>query len=392
MGKTVLLRAPVLTCSGYGVHARQVAKWLFSKEEELDLDIAVEALHWGHTGWLTDVEAEDGLVGRILQATENTKPFYDVTIQLQLPNEWNPMLGAFNIGMTAGVETDRCNPKWIEAVNNMNLVIVPSEFTKQSFLNSGPVSTEIVVVPESFIDEVKNPEQHSIDLSHIPTDFNFLVFGQITGNNPENDRKNLPYTLKWMAEAFANRPDVGVIIKTNMMRNTKIDRLATQNTLMQILAGVQQGPGPRFYLLHGTMTNSEVVGLYNHPKVKALVSLTHGEGYGLPILEAAAAGLPVIATGWSGHMDFMKHGRFSKVDHKLAPVHETRVDGQIFVPGAQWAYPTEADAKRRLLKFAESPSVPKEWAMDLRQKLLILYSFETISAQYDNLLLSHLGG
>jgi len=390
MGKTVLLRAPVLTCSGYGVHARQVAKWLFSKEEELDLDIAVEALNWGYTGWLTDVEAEDGLVGRILQATENTKPFYDVTIQLQLPNEWNPMLGAFNIGMTAGVEADRCNPKWIEAVNNMNLVLVPSEFTKQSFLNSGPVTTEIVVVPESFIDEVKNPEQHSIDLSHIPTDFNFLVFGQITGNNQENDRKNLPYTLKWLAEVFANRPDIGVVIKTNMMRNTKIDRLATQNALMQILMQVQKGPGPKFYLLHGSMTNSEVVGLYSHPKIKALVALTHGEGYGLPILEAAASGLPVIATGWSGHMDFMKHGRFLKVEHRLGPVHESRVDGQIFVPGAQWAYPTEEDAKRRLLKFAESPSIPKEWAMELRKKLLILYDFETISARYDNLLLTHL--
>ena len=85
--KSVLFRAPVLSKSGYGVHARQVAKWLFSKEEELDLDITVEALNWGGTGWITDVEAEDGLVGRVLQATTNVKPFYDVTIQLQLPNE-----------------------------------------------------------------------------------------------------------------------------------------------------------------------------------------------------------------------------------------------------------------------------------------------------------------
>lgn len=390
MVKTVLLRAPVLTQSGYGVHARQIARWLFSKEEELNLDIAVEPLRWGDTGWITDVEAEDGMIGRILQAATNVKPYYDVTIQLQLPNEWNPMLGAFNIGVTAGVETDKCNPLWVEAVNNMNLVIVPSEFTKQCFLASGTVNTEIAVIPESFIDEVKNPSEHSIDLSNIPTDFNFLVFGQFTGNNPENDRKNLPYTLKWLAEVFANRPDIGVIIKTNMTRNTKIDQMVTQSTLMQLLAGVQKGPGPRFYLLHGAMTNSEVAGLYSHPKVKALVSLTRGEGYGLPILEAATAGLPVIATGWSGHMDFMKHGRFSKVDYKLAPVHESRIDGQIFAPGVQWANPSEIDSKNRLLKFAESSAIPKEWARSLREKLLILYSFETVSTHYDNLLLSHL--
>jgi len=392
MSKSVLLRGPFLTMSGYGVHARQIARWLFEKEEELDLDIAVEATNWGNTGWLTDVEAEDGLVGRVLQATENTKSFYDVTIQLQLPNEWNPMLGSFNIGMTAGVETDRCHPKWVEAVNQMNLVIVPSEFTKQCFLNSGEINTDIVVVPESFIDEVKSfPSQCAIDLD-LPTEFNFLVFGQITGNNPENDRKNLAYTLKWMAETFANRPDVGVVIKTNLMRNTKIDRAATASMLTRMLMEIQQGPGPKFYLLHGSMTNEEVVGLYTHPKIKALVTLTHGEGYGLPILEAAACGLPVIAPGWSGHMDFMKHGKFSKVEHRLGPIHETRVDGQIFVEGAQWAYPVEADAKRRLQKFVESPQTPQEWARELRMKLLPLYSFETISSHYDNTILSHLKG
>lgn len=382
--KTVLLRAPVLTMSGYGVHARQVARWLFDQEEALDLDIAVEPLNWGHTGWLTDVDAEDGLVGRVLQAADNTKPFYDVTIQLQLPNEWNPMLGAFNVGITAGVETDRCNPGWIDAVNQMNLVIVPSEFTKSSFLASGNVSTDIVVVPESFVDEVKNQDSCSIDLN-LETKFNFLVFGQVTGNNPENDRKNLAYTIKWMAEALADRPDVGVIVKSNLARNTKIDRLASTNMFAKLIHEVKVGPGPRFYLLHGNMKNKEVVGLYKHPTVKALVSLTHGEGFGLPILEAAACGVPVIAPDWSGHMEFMKHGRFLKLEHKIAPIHESRVDNHIFVPGAQWAYPIEQDAKKRLVKFVDAPAVPKQWAMELKEKLLKSYDFEAISAQYSKI-------
>jgi len=383
--KTVLLRAPVLTMSGYGVHARQVARWLFEQEEALDLDITVEPLNWGHTGWWTDVDAEDGLVGRVLQAADNTKPFYDVTIQLQLPNEWNPMLGAFNVGITAGVETDRCNPGWIDAVNQMNLVIVPSEFTKSSFLASGNVSTDIVVIPESFVDEVKDQDNCSIDLN-LETKFNFLVFGQVTGNNPDNDRKNLAYTIKWMAEALAGHPDVGVIVKSNLARNTKIDRLASTNMFAKLIQEVKVGPGPRFYLLHGNMKNQEVVGLYKHPTVKALVSLTHGEGFGLPILEAAACGVPVIAPDWSGHMEFMKHGRFLKLEHKIAPIHESRVDNHIFVPGAQWAYPTEQDAKKKLVKFVDAPVIPKQWAMELKEKLLKLYDFETVSAQYSKIL------
>lgn len=387
MSKSILLRAPVLTLSGYGVHARQVARWLFEKEEELGLDITVEPLNWGNTGWLTDVEAEDGLVGRVLQAAQNVKPFYDVTIQLQLPNEWNPMLGRFNIGMTAGVEADRCSTAWVEAVNRMNLVIVPSEFTKQVFMNSGPVNTEIHVIPESYIDECTSGTG-SIDLD-VPTDFNFLVFGQVTGNNPDNDRKNLAYTVKWLSECLKDRPSVGVIIKTNVMRNTKIDKMATTNLMAKLVAEVKQGPGPKFHLLHGSMTNTEVVGLYNHPKVKALLTLTHGEGFGLPILEAATCGLPVIAPGWSGHMDFMSHGRFSKVIHRLAPVHESRVDNEIFVAGAQWAYPDELDAKKRILKFVDSSETPREWAKELKEKLIPLYSFERISKYYDDKLLDH---
>jgi glycosyltransferase involved in cell wall biosynthesis len=387
--KTVLLRAPVLTLSGYGVHARQVARWLFEQEDKLELDITVEPLNWGHTGWLTDVEAEDGLVGRVLQASENTKPFYDVTIQLQLPNEWNPMLGAFNIGITAGVETDRCNPSWIDAVNQMNLVVVPSEFTKHSFLNSGKVVTDLVVIPEAFVDEVLEQDSCSVELN-LPTKFNFLVFGQVTGNNPENDRKNLAYTFKWLAEALADRPDVGVIVKSNLARNTKIDRLACTNMFSKLVEEIKKGPGPRFYLLHGNMKNKEVVGLFKHPSVKALVSLTHGEGFGLPILEAAACGIPVIAPDWSGHMEFMKHGRFLKVEHKIGPIHETRVDNNIFIPGAQWAYPSEQDAKRKFVKFVDAPIIPKQWAMELKEKLLKLYSFETISAEYTKILEPHL--
>lgn len=383
--KTVLLRAPVLTLSGYGVHARQVARWLFDQEEALDLDITVEPLNWGHTCWLTDVDAEDGLVGRVLQAADNTKPFYDVTIQLQLPNEWNPMLGAYNVGITAGVETDRCNPAWVEAVNQMNLVIVPSEFTKSSFMVTNYVSTDIVVVPEAFVDEVKTQDSCTIDLN-LSTKFNFLVFGQVTGNNPDNDRKNLAYTVKWMSEALAGRPDVGVIIKSNLARNTKIDRFASTNMFAKLIQEVKVGPGPKFYLLHGNMKNTEVVGLYKHPTVKALVSLTHGEGFGLPILEAAACGLPVIAPDWSGHMEFMKHGKFLKLEHKIAPIHESRVDNQIFVPEAQWAYPHEQDVKKKLVKFVDAPVIPKQWAMELKEKLLKLYDFETVSAQYSKIL------
>ena len=389
--KTVLLRGPMLTLSGYGVHARQIAKWLFRVATEThQLDITTEPLPWGRTHIIVDPEAEDGLIGQIMQATNNKKNFYDVTIQLQLPNEWNPFLGNFNIGVTAGVETDKCNPAWIEAVNRMDMIVVPSEFTKQTFLDSGEVKVPIVVIPEAYPESYNDPEAVTpVDLG-LKTKFNFLVVGQLTGTDTENDRKNLPYTIKWLADTFAGRPDVGVVLKTNSGAQTQLDKRNVQNIFAKLVREVSRPNGPTFYLLHGHMSDGEMKGLYTHPDIKALVTLTHGEGYGLPILEAAACGLPIIATNWSGHLEFLKNGKFIAVDRMLAEIPASRIDGQIFHKGFKWAMPIELDAKRRLKKFYESSSMPLEWAKDLQVKIHKGYSFEAIARIYSTVLDEHL--
>lgn len=387
--KSVLLRAPLLTHSGYGVHARQIAKWLFRVATEThQLDITTEPLPWGRCHLVIDPEAEDGLIGQILQASNNKKNFYDVTIQLQLPNEWNPFLGNFNVGVTAGVETDKCNPAWIECINRMDMVVVPSEFTKQTFLNTGEVTVPLIVIPEAF-PEAFASEPTKLDLG-LKTKFNFLIVGQLTGNNTENDRKNLPYTIKWFADTFADCPDVGVVIKTNSGAQTQLDKRNVTGIFSKLVGEISKPNGPTFYLLHGHMTDEEMHGLYTHPDIKALATFTHGEGYGLPILEAAACGLPVIATNWSGHLEFLKHGRFIGVDSKVETIPASRVDNQIFVPEAKWANPIESDVKHRLKKFYNGTSIPKQWATELATKVKEHYSFEAIARIYSETLNTHL--
>lgn len=381
--KTVILRGPGLTLSGYGVLTRQVARWLFDLQDERnDLDIVCEPLIWGHTPWITDVSRNNGLIGRIVQSSQN-RPSYDVSIQNQLPSEWNPFLANYNIGMTAAVETDRCNPEWIEHVNKMDMVIVPSEFTKQTLLNSGNITARLEVVPESFPDCFLE-ETKPLNLE-LETDFNFLVFGQFTGNNPENDRKNLFYTLKWLCETFKDNPNVGVVVKTNMARNTVLDRINTSTILGQLIMEVRKTAYPKIYLVHGDMEEEEVAGLYKHPTVKALVNLSHGEGFGLSSLEAAACGVPVIATNWSAPTEFLGLGKFIKVDYNLVPVHESRVDNQIFMKDTKWAQPVEEDAKRKLRKFVENPTIPTEWAKELQKKIQENYSFEKIKTYYSDI-------
>jgi len=399
MKKKVLLRAPLLTMSGYGVHSRQIFRWLESRSDQYDF--SVNTLPWGNTSWLIDSNKLNGLIGRIMNKSGKSKDGYDISIQVQLPNEWDPSLAKFNVGVTAAVETDKANPSWLNNVNSMDMIIVPSEHSKKSLLNAGSVNKRIEVVPEAFIDEIK--EEELVTLPEFGTKFNFLIFGQITGQNAEDDRKNTYNTIKWLCELFKKDKDVGIVIKTNSARNCLFDRERTKDILNNILKNIRgENNLPPVYFIHGDMNDKEVASLYRHPQIKALVALTKGEGFGLPILEAAASGLPVIATNWSGHLDFMEKGKFLKVDYDLKEIPKTKIDKrkcpvcqngctvcsgtgftQIFVEGSKWAEPKEKSAKSIIKKFREMPDTPKEWAEKLATTIREEYSQEAIQNHYD---------
>lgn len=374
----VLCRAPLLSLSGYGNHARQVFRWLLKQK---NVDVKCQILNWGMTPWMINPELEGGLIGEIMKRTGPVDGTFDASVQLQLPNEWDPKAAKINIGFSAFVETDKCNPEWVKCSNAMTHIVVPSNFVATTVRNSGALQVPISVVPESFPDQViKNRESIDLDLG---TDFNFLMFGQITGNNPENDRKNTYYTIKWLCELFKNDPRVGIILKTNHGSNCTLDKKLTENVFQQLLREVRRGPYPRFHLLHGEMSTDDVVSLYRDPKIKALVAATRGEGFGLPILEAAACDLPVIATNWSGHLDFLNLGKFVKLESQLIDVHQSKIDNQIFMPGTKWAAVSEADFKKKVLKFRESSVVPKEWSTELGKKIRENYSHDKVSSIYD---------
>lgn len=377
--KSIIIRGPLLSQSGYGNHARQIFRWILNKHP--NDEVRVQVLPWGNTSWYVDPSAEGGLIGEIMTRTGEINKKYDVSFQIQLPNEWDPNIANFNVGVSAIVEADKCNPAWIDACNRMNTVIVPSNYCESTLRNTGEIRSPIVVIPESFTQEILQ-ENVSLDLD-LDTSFNFLVIGTMTGNNPFNDRKNIFFALKWLCEEFANDPDVGIVIKTNVGRGTRMDWRQVESVVSKVVSEVRKGPYPKVHIIHGIMSNSEVAALYRHPKVKALVSPTRGEGFGLPLLEASASGLPVATTGHSGHMDFMSLGKFIKFEYDITQIHESRCDGNIWMQGSKWAEVREADFKKKLRKFKTSYVTPKEWALELSKKLLSTHSPAAIDDEYE---------
>jgi len=380
--KNVLVRGPLLSASGYGEHTRQVFSYLLERSNKENFNLYTEILPWGLTPWYID--HKNDLVSEILKRGNSDKELkYDFSFQVQLPNEWDANLADYNVGITAGVETDLCSDEWKDVhVEKMDKVIVPSEHTRKTLLTDSN-KEKILVVPEHYYEEIEDQGEIQLNIS---TKFNFLSIGTITGNNVENDRKNLFYMIKWFYEAFKEDNSVGLIIKTNQGRETAIDRRRTKSLLNNLLKEIGYNGKPKIYLLHGMMSRNDMNALYNHSKVKAYVTMTRGEGFGLPILESAVHGLPVIATNWSAHTEFLNRGKWIKLDYDLKEIDNSRVDDKIFVKGSKWASVPEKEFKEKIKKVKKSYQVPSRQAKKLSQVLKKEFSKDSIYSHYDNAL------
>lgn len=374
----VIIRAPLLSISGYGIHSRQIFEWLNSIP---GVDVTADIVKWGMTAWNLDKDSHNGLIGKIMESSKPIEGKYDMSFQVQLPDEWDSNLAKKNIGVSAFVETDRCNPQWIDKCNEMDAVIVPSKFTKTVAKRSGALETPIYVVPEWYNEEIDS------DLKPLPVKlkpkFNFLMIGTITGRSPDNDRKNLFYGLKWFCEKFKDNKKVGLVLKTSFGRGTTIDKKMTVDTIENILKEVRPGKFPKVNILHGNMTESDIASVYLHRKIHCLLAPTRGEGYGLPIIEAAASGMPVVATGWSGHTDFLKDDYYVKLDYTLKNISHDRIDNRIFMKDTRWANVSEEDFKLKIKNVVDNYSMHLENAKSLQKIIKKSFSKSSVIKIYN---------
>ena len=354
MRKKILLKGPLLTRSGYGEQARFALRSLRSREDLFD--IFIQPLQWGQTSWTNEVNEERLWIDQTIEKTIayiQQGGTFDMSLQVTIPNEFQK-IAHYNIGYTAGIETTKAAPQWLVKCNEMDKIITISSFSK-SVLDSTEYQAQVketgenvIVRTETDVEFVNYPvkvydELPELDLD-ITTSFNFLTVAQF------GPRKNLQNTIKWFVEEFRN-DDVGLVVKSNIAKNSLIDR----NTLKGNISSLLQSLGDRqckVYLLHGDMTDEEMHSLYKNEKIDAFVSLPHGEGFGLPLFEAAYSGLPVVTVGWSGQMDFLvdEQGQeqFYNVAFDLQQVQKEVVWDGVIVADSMWAYAREGSAKQQM--------------------------------------------
>jgi len=385
MKKKVLVRAPVLTRSGYGEHARFVLRSLRTQEDKLDIYLLPTP--WGQCGWIYNDDEErrwlDKLITKTAHYQQQGNAQYDVSIQVTIPNEWQK-IAPINIGVTAGIETTRVSPVWLEKANIMDKIITISSHSKNVFLNTvydaahKETGQKFHLRCNKPIEIVHYPvkEFDNIDLNlKLETSFNFLTVAQM------GPRKNLENTIKWFVEEFIDQP-VGLVVKTFMKGNSIIDRTHVSVAITNLLKNYENRKC-KIYLLHGDMTDQEMHSLYKHPKIKAFISLTHGEGFGLPHFEAAYSGLPVVAPEWSGYLDFLcapkkdkKSGQertrphFACVKYDLQPVQKEAQWNGVVQEDSMWCFPQQGSYKMKLREVYKDHGRFKSQAKNLRKWIL----------------------
>ena len=346
MKPTLVFQAPVATRSGYGDHARDLLHSLYKLDK---FDIKIISTRWGITPMDAlnyNNEFHKWIVDNIIPNIQQ-KP--DIYIQVTVPNEFQP-IGYYNIGITAGIETTACALDWIQGCNRMDLIITPSEHAKKSLVGTvyneanqqtgqlirqHKIEKPVEVLFEGFNEmDFGTDTVATIDvLDEIKEDFVFLFVGHWLRGDLGEDRKNVGMMIKTFAMAFKDEKiKPALVLKTSSATFSVLDRENTIKKIREAL-GKDYGKVP-VYLIHGDMQPYELNGLYEHPKVKAMLNFTKGEGFGRPLLEFSLTGKPVIVSNWSGHLDFLKEGAVL-LEGELKNVHESAAD-QFLLKESQW--------------------------------------------------------
>jgi hypothetical protein len=351
-----VISCPIDTYSGYGARSRDLVKAII----ELDkYDVKILPQRWGSTPWnfIQDHNQEWGFLKNYFLNQPQLPKQPEIWAQVTVANEFQP-IGKYNIGFTAGIETTVTPPEFIEGINRMDVTFVSSKHARTSILEStaqevdrqtNQVIREIKATkPVEVLFEGADIEKYkptntpcSLDIK-IKEDFAYLFVGHWLQGDIGEDRKNVGLLIKAFYETFKNKSKKpALILKTSMGGTSYMDREEILKRIAVIKATVNSKNLPNVYLLHGEFTDEEMNEIYNHSKIKAMVNLTKGEGFGRPLLEFSLVKKPQITSGWSGQMDYLDPEFTCLLPGELTPVHDSAAN-QFILKEAKWFSPDHA--------------------------------------------------
>jgi hypothetical protein len=345
---TFVISCPIDTFSGYGARSRDIVKAII----ELDkYEVKVLPQRWGATpkGFIQNNPEWEFLNNYLLTSPQlSSQP--EIWMQITVPNEFQK-IGKYNIGCTAGIETTIAPAEWVEGCGRMDLILGSSEHTikvlKESKFEKRDQQTnqtvayiewkgDSEVIFEGANTEVYKPLKSTFDLSNIKEEFAYLFVGHWMQGNLGEDRKNVGLLVKAFYETFKNKSKKpALILKTSQVGSSYMDRDELIKRIKMIKDSVKSTNLPNVYLLHGEFTDIEMNEIYNHSKVKAMVNLTKGEGFGRPLLEFSLTNKPIITTNWSGHIDYLNPEFTTLLPGSMNKVHPSAANNMLLVD-AEW--------------------------------------------------------
>ena len=340
------------TYSGYGARSRDLIKAIIETNK---YNVRLLSQRWGNTpfGFCNDNPEWKYLYDLMLPNNQLPKQ-PEIWMQITVPNEFQPV-GKYNIGCTAGIESTICPVEWIEGINRMDLTFTSSEHSKKVFEESkfevrnketNALEKNVKLEkPVEVLFEGANTDIYkvidtpcSLDIQ-IKEKFAYLFVGHWMAGNMGEDRKNVSLLVKAFYETFKNKTNKpALILKTSQVGSSYMDREEILKKIKQIKKTVNSNNLPNIYLLHGDFTDEEMNEIYNHSKVKAMISLTKGEGYGRPLLEFTLVKKPLITSGWSGQIDFLNPEFTNLIGGQLTAVHPS-TQNQFLIPESMWFSP-----------------------------------------------------
>lgn len=394
--KLLLFQGPVFTRSGYGDHSRDLLHSLYKMDK---YDIKIVPKRWGNTPQNNIPQNEFGSwMLQNLATRLDRQP--DIFIQVSVANEFEP-IGKFNIGVTAGVETTVIPKDFIDGANKMDLVIVPSNFTKQIFektqyqelhretkqvVNEFRVNKPVEVLFEGVDTNVFGKESESDILDGVETDFNFLFVGHWLKGKLGEDRKDVGMLIRTFSTIFNYLPKdkrPGLILKTSQAGFSITDRETIKAKINDVLKGIKEPP--TIYLLHGDLTQEEMNSLYQHPKVKAMLSFTKGEGYGRPLAEFASTGKPVVVSGWSGQVDFLPQENSVLLQGSLREVDDSAAD-KFLMKESKWFTVNYSDAANKIYQLYNDYDEYLKQSKPLKLHIKNNFSLKKMREDFESLL------